>query len=464
MELKLFNTLTRKKEVFKPIHENGVVGIYSCGPTVYWFQHIGNLRTYIFSDILKRVLKYNDFSLKQVMNVTDVGHLTSDADEGEDKMEKAAAKEGKTAEEIANYYLKIFKEDLQKLNITEPDIWCKATEHIKEQIELVKILEKKGYTYKTSDGIYFDTSKFKDYGKMAKLKIENLQAGKRVSIGEKKNKTDFALWKFSPSDSNQKRMQEWDPHKYGADWPVGFPGWHIECSAMSSTYLGKQFDIHTGGEDHIPIHHTNEIAQSECAFGVKPWVKFWMHGAFLTFGGEKMSKSSGKIATISELEEQGYSPMDYRYFVLTGHYRKQLSFTKENLDNAKNSYDRLKNILSKIEDDGKINQDSLMEFHKAINDDLDMPNALQILWKLIRDEKAEGKIKTVEKMDEVFGLDLLKAEEIKIPFAIENLVNEREKFRKEKNWKKADELRGIIKDLGYEILDGPNGEAEVKKI
>ena len=298
MILKLYNTLTRKKEVFKPIRK-GEVGMYTCGPTVYWYQHIGNLRTYIFSDILKRVLIYNGYKVKQVMNVTDVGHLTSDSDEGEDKIEKAAKKEGKKAQDIADFYLKIFKEDFKKLNISEPDIWCRATKHIKEQIELIKKLEKKGFTYKTSDGVYFDTSKLKDYSKLARLKIENLQAGKRVAIGEKKNKTDFALWKFSKQPG--KRQQEWK-----SPWGIGFPGWHIECSAMSSKYLGKQFDIHTGGEDHIPVHHTNEIAQSEAAFGKKPWVKFWIHGAYLTFSGEKMSKSKGAIATISDLENQRY--------------------------------------------------------------------------------------------------------------------------------------------------------------
>jgi cysteinyl-tRNA synthetase len=249
MTLRLYNTLTRKKQIFKPIKENEV-GMYTCGPTVYWYQHIGNLRSYIFSDILKKVLTYNGFKVKHVMNVTDVGHLTSDADEGEDKMEKAAKKEGKTAKEIAEFYWDLFRKDFRKLNIKEPDIWCKATEYIKEQIELIKILEEKGFTYKTGDGIYFDTSKLKDYGKLARLKIESLKGGKRISLGEKKNKTDFALWKFSEKPGM--RQQEWNPKDYEADWPVGFPGWHIECSAMSSEYLGEQFDIHTGGEDQIP--------------------------------------------------------------------------------------------------------------------------------------------------------------------------------------------------------------------
>ena len=272
MAIRLFNSLTRKKEIFKPI-KKGFVNIYTCGPTVYAYQHIGNLRSYIFSDILKRVFLYDKYKVKHVMNITDVGHLSSDADTGEDKIEKAAQKERKTAKEITEYYWKIFRDDFKRLNIIEPDIWCKATDHIKEQIDLIKKLEKKGYTYKTSDGIYFDTSKLKNYGELAQLKKQKLQAGKRVTLGEKKNITDFALWKFSPK--NEKRQQEWD-----SPWGIGFPGWHIECSAMSMKYLGEHFDIHTGGIDHISIHHTNEIAQNEGVTGHKV-VNFWIHGEFL---------------------------------------------------------------------------------------------------------------------------------------------------------------------------------------
>jgi len=448
MILKLYNTLTRKKETFKPLKKNEV-GIYSCGPTVYWYQHIGNLRTYIFSDILKRVLIYNGYKVKHVMNVTDVGHLTSDADEGEDKIEKAAKKEGKKASDIANFYLKIFKQDFEKLNIIEPDVWPKATEHIKEQIELIKKLEKKGYVYRTEDGIYFDTSKFKNYGKLAKLKKEGLEAGKRVAVGEKKNKTDFALWKFS--EKLGLRQQEWK-----SPWGVGFPGWHIECSAMSSKYLGEQFDIHTGGEDHIPVHHTNEIAQSEASLG-KKWVNFWLHGSFLKFLGEKMSKSKGKIATISDLEKQEYPPLVYRYFVLTAHYRKQLNFSPDNLESAKISYNRLKRIISEIKDDGKENKEYLDKFEKSINNDLDMPEALQVLWKLVRDEKAEGKINTIKKMNSVLGLDLLKKEKVSVPEDVMKLVKDREQARKDKDWKKADGLREKIKKKGFQVDDTGEG-------
>jgi cysteinyl-tRNA synthetase len=337
--IKLYNTLTRKKEVFRPL-KNRQVGIYTCGPTVYLYQHIGNLRSYVFPDILKRALEIEGYKVKQVINVTDVGHLTSDADEGEDKIEMAARREKKSAKQIAEYYFKIFRSDLRKLNISEPNIWSKATEHIKEQIELIKKLEKKGYTYKTSDGIYFDTSKLKDYGKLARLDIKGLKAGKRISVREKRNKTDFALWKFSEKPGT--RQQEWK-----SPWGIGFPGWHIECSAMSMKYLGTLFDIHTGGEDHISIHHPNEIAQSEAATG-KPFVKYWLHGAFLIFRGEKVSKSTGGLYTLSELEEKGYSPLDLRYFFLSAHYRKPLNFTFKNLDYAKNSLQRLREIISKL--------------------------------------------------------------------------------------------------------------------
>lgn len=453
--LKLYNTLTRKKEDFKPIHK-GKVGMYVCGPTVYWYQHIGNLRTYIFSDILKRVLNYNGFKVKHIMNVTDVGHLTSDADEGEDKIEKAAKKEGKKAQEIANHYLKIFKKDFKKLNISEPNIWCKATEHIKEQIELIKKLEKKNYTYKTSDGIYFDTSKFKNYGKLAKLDIEGLKAGKRIGIGEKKNKTDFALWKFSEKPGV--RQQEWK-----SPWGIGFPGWHIECSAMSIKYLGEHFDIHTGGTDHIPIHHTNEIAQSEAATG-KKFVNYWIHGAFLTSKGEKVSKSKGGLYTIPELEEKGFSPLDFRYLCLATHYRKLLNFSLEILNSAKNSHQRLKNIIFEIKKSkDKKNKKNIeivkKQFLEILDDDLNTSKALSFLWDILREDRLNDseKYELALEFDKVFGLNLDKEEKIKIPMAVKRLIAEREKMRKKKDWKKADELRKKINKLGYAIDDTEKG-------
>ncbi|MBI3623846.1 cysteine--tRNA ligase [Candidatus Pacearchaeota archaeon] len=457
--LKLYNTLTRKKETFKPINPKEV-GVYSCGPTVYWYQHIGNLRTYIFSDLLKRTLLFNGYKVKHVMNVTDVGHLTSDADEGEDKMEKAVVKEGKSANEIANFYLKVFRDDFKKLNIQEPSIWCKATEHIKEQIELIKILEKKGYTYKTSDGIYFNSSKFKKYGKLARINVKGLKAGKRIDLGQKKNKTDFALWKFSEEPG--KRQQEWNPKDFGANWPIGFPGWHIECSAMSIKYLGNSFDIHTGGQDHIQIHHTNEIAQSEAATG-KKFVNYWMHAAWLLFKGEKVSKSSGGLYTILQLEEKGFNPLDFRYLCLTTNYRKPLEFSIEKLKVAQDSYKRLKNLIAEISDDKSINEKYLKDFEKAINDDLNIPKVLQILWKLVRDSKAKGKLNTIKRIDEVLGLDLLKKEEIYISREAHSLVKQREQARKNKDWKKSDEIRNKIKSLGY-LIEDTNEGVKVKKI
>ena len=451
--LKLYNTLTRKKETFKPIKE-GQVGIYSCGQTVYLYQHIGNLKAYIFSDLLRRNLISNNYKVKQVINVTDVGHLTSDADEGEDKMEKAVKKEGKTAQEIANYYWGLFKEDFKRLNIIEPDIWCKATDHISEQIELIKKLEQKGYTYKTSDGIYFDTSKCKDYGKLAKLDIKGLKAGARIDVGEKKNKTDFALWKFSEIPGV--RQQEWS-----SPWGLGYPGWHIECSAMSTKYLGQPFDIHTGGIDHIPIHHTNEIAQSECATG-KKFVNYWLHENFLTFGGEKVSKSKGGLFTISELDEKGFSPMVYRYFIMTGHYRSPIEFSLDILKANQTSFNRLKNLISELRDDGKTNEPALKEFKKAMDDDLNTPKALAVLWTLVRDEKAQGKINTIKEMDKVLGLKLLEKEEIQIHQDIKDLLSKREQARKSKDWKKSDQIRDEIKQKGFIVQDTSEGQKVVK--
>jgi len=454
MTLKLYNTLTRKKEIFKSIRK-GEVGMYSCGPTVYWYQHIGNLKAYIFADLLRRTLEFEGYKVKQVINITDVGHLTSDADEGEDKMEKAAAKEGKTAQEVAKFYFDLFKEDIKKLNIQEPEIWCRATEHIKEQISLIKKLEEKGYTYRTSDGIYFDTSKFKNYGKLARLNIEGLKAGKRTDMREKRNKTDFALWKFPEKVGT--RQQEWN-----SPWGVGFPGWHIECSAMSMKYLGETFDIHTGGVDHIPVHHTNEIAQSESATG-KKFVNYWVHENFLTFKGEKVSKSKGGLYTLPELEEKGFEPLVYRYFILTGSYRKPIDFSIEILKNSQTAYERLKNIISELKDDKEVNDQYLKEFREAIDDDLNTPEALAVLWKLVRDKDAKGKLNTVREIDRVLGLKLDKEEIIEVPKEVKKLVKEREEARKKKNWKEADEIRNRIIKLGYTIDDTDEG-AKIKKI
>ncbi len=463
MSLSLFNTLRRQIEKFKPLKDKKV-GMYSCGPTVYWYQHIGNLRSYIFSDLLKRVLLYDGYHINHVMNYTDVGHLTSDADQGEDKMEAAAKKEHKTAKEIANYYASVFEKDVKKLNILLPNTICRATDHIKEQIEMIKILEKKGFTYKTDDGIYFDSSKFEDYGKMALLNLEALEAGKRVEMGEKHHKSDFALWKFSEQPG--KRQQEWE-----SPWGIGFPGWHIECSAMASKYLGKQFDIHTGGEDHIPVHHTNEIAQSESAFGKKPWVRYWLHGAFLTFKGEKVSKSKGGLYTISELEKEGYEPLDYRYLCLLTHYRKQLEFSLDALDAAKNAFEHLKNRIVELKKDKTSSSKEKKKYYKdgfieAIDDDLNIPKAMGIAWEVLKDTAlgSKEKLELLFDFDEVFGLSLKKVKEVKvdIPKDIKDLITQREEARKSKDFKLADKIRDDIRKKGFILEDSKEG-MKVKK-
>ena len=460
--IKLYNTLSRKKEVFKPIVKKKA-RIYSCGPTVYSYQHIGNMRSYIFSDILRRVLEYNGYKIKHVVNVTDVGHLTSDSDEGKDKIEEAARKENKSASEIADYYFEIFREDLKKLNILEPDNFPKASLHIKEQIKLIKDLEKKGFTYETSDGIYFDSSKFKNYGKLAKLKISGLKAGTRVGVGNKKNKTDFALWKFSENPGE--REQEWD-----SPWGIGFPGWHLECSAMSMKYLGKTFDIHTGGEDHVPVHHTNEIAQSEAVTG-KKFVNYWLHGAFLLSKGKKVSKSKGGLYTISDLEEQGFSAPSFRYLCLQTHYRKQLNFSLENLEAAKNAYDRLKRKIIELKNQKHKGVDRTSEYEKqfleVISDDLNISKALDIFWKVLDDENFDVKkrLKLLKKFDEVLGLGIeeMKEEKIKLTKDVEKLLNARKEAREKKFWAEADILRVKIRERGFVVEDKEEGQI-VKKL
>ncbi len=457
-EIKLKNTLTRELEVFKPI-KVGEVGIYTCGPTVYSRAHIGNMRAYIFADVLRRVFEYANYKVKHVMNITDVGHLTSDEDSVEDKMQVAAKNSGKKSLEIAQKWTEIFFQDTGKLNIKKPSIICKATDYIPEQIELVKKLEEKGYTYITSDGVYFDTSKFEKYADFAKLNIEGLDAGKRISLGEKKNKTDFALWKFS--NPEEKRDLEWD-----SPWGKGFPGWHVECSAMSQKHLGETFDIHTGGIDHIPVHHTNEIAQSECANG-KKFVNYWLHSNFIVMSNrEKMSKSKGNLIDLDKLIEEGISPLAYRYLCLSSHYRKQLIYGKEILDSALNSYTGLKNKIKELGFSGeiKINKISskgenyISQFKEAIFNDLNTPQALAVLWSLLRDEAVlnEEKYFLSCEFDEVLALGI-KIEKENIPKEIEEIAREREISRKEKNWKKSDELRDLILEKGYKIIDVSNG-------
>lgn len=468
--LKLFNTLTRSKEDFIPIDGKNVL-MYSCGPTVYNFQHIGNLRTFFFEDILFRVLKYNDYNVRYVMNITDVGHLVSDQDVGEDKMEKSAKQLGKSVWEIADYYTEIFKRDISLMNIFPPDVYSKATDFIQEQIDLIKCLEAKGYTYQTSDGIYFDTSKFPDYGKLAKLDISGLKEGSRIEFSqEKRNITDFALWKFSPE--NEQRQMEWD-----SPWGRGFPGWHIECSAMSKALLGNHFDIHCGGIDHIPIHHTNEIAQSEACNGEK-FVNYWLHGEFLDMGNEKMSKSSGKFITLQTLMDKGYSPMHYRYFLLMAHYKKKLKFTYEALDAAKSGYNNLSgkilNLRKNPPSEKTLPVSERMKnfenrFLDRINDDLNMPEAMSVLWDMLKDEdlNQDEKYFLALDFDRVFGLGLenLRSDinEEVIPEDIQILIEKRKEAKKNKDFKSADEIRNSIREKGYDILDTKDG-TQIKKL
>lgn len=467
-ELRLFNTLGRKKEVFKPLHPPEV-GMYCCGPTVYHYAHLGNLRAYVFEDVLRRVLAWNGFRVKHVMNITDVGHLTSDADEGEDKVEEGARREGKSVWEVAEFYTRAFKEDLQRLNVLEPVIWCKATDHIKEQLDMVLCLEKKGFTYKTSDGIYFDTSKVDDYGKLALLKKEDLLAGKRVAMGEKRNPTDFALWKFSPPGS--KRQMEWD-----SPWGKSFPGWHIECSAMASKYLGEQFDIHCGGIDHIPVHHTNEIAQAEACFGKKPWVRFWLHNEFLVDKEGKMSKSKGDFLRLHTLLDRGFDPLAYRYLCLTTHYRKRLLFTWDAVASCQQSLDRLRKKVVEFKEEvrsgrgageGVVVPAYKRLFEEAVNDDLNTSGALAVVWKLLRDESipARDRLATLFLFDSVLGLGLeaWEREEVRVPDEVKALLEERDAARKAKDWKLADSLREKIRRSGFEVVDTPQGQRVEKK-
>lgn len=462
MKLKLFNTLTRKKEEFIPINKDEV-SMYSCGPTVYNYMHIGNLRTFFFEDILLRVLKYDGFNVKYVMNITDIGHLVSDSDEGEDKMEQSAKESGKKVSEIAGYYTDVFKRDVDLLNVIPPLYYPKPTEYIDEQIAMIKCLEEKGFTYVTSDGVYYDTSKFPDYGKMARLDIKGLQEGARIEYSEeKKNITDFALWKFSPK--NEKRLSEWN-----SPWGIGFPGWHIECSAMSKALLGNHIDIHCGGIDHIPVHHTNEIAQSEACNGEK-FVNYWLHGEFLDMGNEKMSKSLGNFITMQTLIDKGYSPMDYRYFLLMAHYRKKLKFTFEALDAAASGYKNLSQRILKLKteiDSGNTSDKSLIEtyrerFSAKINDDLNMPEAMSVIWELLKEEKitSADKLELIYEFDKVTGLRLNEIKEeipSEIPEEIQKLAVKRIDAKKKKDFKLADEIRSLIKEKGYEIADTKDG-------
>lgn len=456
-KIKFYNTLTREKEIFVPINPPNV-GFYSCGPTVYNYAHIGNLRAYVFADILQKTLENSGFKVKRVMNITDIGHLTSDEDEGEDKMAKGLKREGKpftleAMKELAVFYKEKFMEDLVAMNIKTPDVIPFASEHIEEDVEIIQKLIEKGFAYKTSDGIYFEIAKFPDYWKLSGKKAESEEkAESRIGKNsEKKNQVDFVLWKFSDKDSLG----------YETKIGKGFPGWHIECSAMSIKYLGEQFDIHTGGIDHIPVHHPNEIAQSECATGKKPFVRFWMHNEHIDMGGTKMAKSGDDFITLRTLIEKGINPLAYRFWLLMGHYRTKMNFNWEALEGAETALKRLYNLYTSLGADmGSIHQEYQNKFKEYIKDDLDTPRALSLLWDVVKDENMSGADKkaTILDFDKVLGLGFENLKEDIIPAEILKLKDEREEARKNKDFKKSDELRDKINSLGYEVKDTALGQ------
>jgi cysteinyl-tRNA synthetase len=452
--LTLYDNYSRSMRVFAPLQPGAPVGLYTCGPTVYDYQHIGNFRTFLFEDALKRALEWNGYAVRHVMNITDVGHLTSDADTGEDKMEKGARRTGKSAWDIAKLYTDAFLEDMERLNIEPPAVLSRATDHIPEQIAFIQDIERNGFTYRTSDGIYFDTSRQPDYGYLARLDKAGLEAGKRVELGEKRNITDFALWKFSPT--GEKRQMEWD-----SPWGVGFPGWHIECSAMAQEYLGDFFDIHCGGEDHIPVHHTNEIAQTQARVGTR-LANFWMHGYFLLANDAKMAKSAGEFLRVASLLERGYDPLAYRYLCLTGHYRSQLNFTWDALNAAATGLERMRHgFFALARDDSATPDAALVErFSAQINDDLNLPRALAVAWETLRGDLPEPvKRVTLAAFDRVFGLGLATWQPTReeAPPEVNALAQARAVARTARDWKEADRLRAQIQAAGWDVEDRPDG-------
>lgn len=459
--LKLYNTLTRKIEDFTPLNPFHV-GMYACGPTVYDYTHIGHLRKYVGDDILRRVLEANQFQVKHVMNITDVGHLVSDEDSGEDKMEKGARESGRTVWEVAKFYEDYFWKSVESVNIERPNIVAKATEHIKEQIKLIQKLEKNGYVYSTKHAVYFDISKFKSYTKLSGQKLEDKKIGSREDIfidKDKRQPADFALWFFTVGHFQDHTM------RWSSPWGEGFPGWHIECSAMSMEYLGDSFDIHSGGIDHIPVHHTNEIAQSEVASG-KTFVKYWVHHNFLIVDGEKMSKSKKNFYRIEEIEQKGFDPMSLRYLFLTAHYRDKLNFTWNSLEAAQNALNNLRNeIRAWQQPKGDVGQ-FWQRFIESVNNDLNMPQALAVLWEMVKSAgNSSEKSLTLLRMDKILGLKLDEylGKALEIPKEVQKLISQRENARKAGNFKLSDKLRHQIKKLGYEIEDTTHGP-KVKSI
>ena len=459
MDIYFYNTLTKQKDLFKPIEE-GKVKIYSCGPTVYKDATIGNMRTTLLNDTLRRVLKYNGYELKHVMNITDVGHLVSDGDEGEDKMLKSAREEHKSPLEIAEHYTKLFFRDLERLNIETPEVVCKATDHIKEMLEMVQKIMKNGYAYETSTAIYFDVSKLDKYGILSGINLNDQKAGARVDIDpEKRNPYDFALWIKAPAN----HLMKWD-----SPWGPSYPGWHIECSAMSTKYLGEEFDIHTGGIDLVPTHHENEIAQNKGACGKNP-AHYWIHGEYLLINGGKMSKSLGNTYLIDDIIARGYSPLAYRLFNYSCHYRGKLNFTWEGIESANTSLIRLregyqKHLNGNSDISDEIIADMENRFHQAINDDMNMPLALSVVWEAVKYPEKSPKIaQLLKKFDTVLGIKIDEVQETKIPQEILDLVEERKQARSDKNWSESDRLRDLIAEKGYIVKDTKDGTEVLKK-
>lgn len=455
-DLELYDTYQRKVRRFETLDGGDEVRLYACGPTVYDYAHIGNLRTYLFEDTLRRALEFHGYRVRHVVNITDVGHLTSDADVGEDKVEQGAKREGLSAWDIADRYTRAFQADWRRLNMRAPTLWCRATDHIDEQIADIAEIERRGFTYRTADGVYFDTSKLPDYGRLARLDAAGLAAGARVDVGEKRNATDFALWKFSPPDSA--RQMEW-----ASPWGRGFPGWHIECSAMAAKYLGAQFDIHCGGKDHIPVHHCNEIAQSQARHGTT-LANFWLHGYFLQVDQSRMSKSSGEFLRLDALVERGYDPLAYRYLCLTAHYRSDMKFSWRSLDGAAAALQRLRAAVNSCGDaGGDVEPDAaaVEAFRAEIARDLNTPRALAVVWSTVKgDLPAAVKRATLLRFDAVLGLEVERAPATvaeAIPAAVSALAAERDAARAERDWAAADRLRAAIESHGFAVEDGPEG-------
>jgi cysteinyl-tRNA synthetase len=470
MPFTFYNTLGRQKQVFQPL-EAGKVGFYGCGPTVYNYAHIGNLRAYVLHDILVRSLRRAGYQVNHVMNITDVGHLSDDAYSGDDKMVKSAAERGKSVLEIAEMYTQAFFNDTDRMNITRPSVICRATEHIADMIALIQKIADNGYTYSAGGNLYFDIAKSPAYGELALLRLDDLRAGARIEVDEhKRNPHDFVLWFTKSKFANQSLV--WD-----SPWGRGYPGWHIECSAMSIKYLGEQFDIHAGGIDHIPIHHTNEIAQSEAATGKRPWVRYWLHNEFLVLDKGKMSKSAGGFLTLQKLVDEGYDPLDYRYFLLGGHYRSQLQFSWEGLTGAKNARrsltDKIRALVGKAQaaavagtaGAGDETDRYVQSFNRALEDDLNTPRALAELWEMARDSAIgpQAALAAAFDMDEALGLGLRSALDAQPPEdeafrqEIEGIIALRAEAKKAKDFAQADSLRQGLKDRGIILEDGPGG-------